>query len=64
LEVHSLLCSLGEFEEEHEDEVGGIGRGKLGQFYSWRSYGSLGPYYLVVFILAWRRAHYSRRAHT
>jgi hypothetical protein len=25
LEAHSLLCSLGEFEREHEDEVGSYG---------------------------------------
>jgi hypothetical protein len=32
--------------------------GKLGRFLAWRSFGSLGPYYLMVyFILAWRRAH-------
>jgi hypothetical protein len=57
LEAHSFIYSLGELEREYEDEVGGIGRGQLGRFYSWRSYGSLGPYYLVVIILAWRRAH-------
>ena len=62
-EAHSLLCSLGEFEREHEDEVGSYGRGQLGHFYSWRSYGSLDPYYFVLITLAWRRAHYRRRAH-
>jgi hypothetical protein len=40
LEAHSFIYSLGEFEREYEDEVGGIGRGQLGRFYSWRSYGS------------------------
>jgi hypothetical protein len=57
LEAHSFIYSLGEIEREYDDEVGHIRRGQLGHFYSWRSYGSLGPYYLVVIILAWRRAH-------
>ena len=55
--AHSLICSLGEFEREHEDEVGSIGRGHLGRFYSWRRYGSLDPYLFVVINIAWRRAH-------
>jgi hypothetical protein len=62
--IHSFICSLGELEREHEDEVGSNGRGKLGCFYSWRSYGSLDPYYFLVITLAWRRAHYRRRAQT
>jgi hypothetical protein len=63
-EAHSSICSLGEFEREHEDEVGSIGRGHLGRFYSWRRYGSLDPYYFLVISISWRRVHYRRRAHT
>jgi hypothetical protein len=61
--IRSLLCSLEEKEEEHELENGGIGRGQLGRFLAWRSFGSSGPYYLMVVILAWRRAHLRRREH-
>jgi hypothetical protein len=57
LEAHSFIYSLGEFEREYEDEVGSIGRGQLGRFYSWKSYGSLGPYYFVVINSTWRRVH-------
>jgi hypothetical protein len=57
LEAHSFICSLGEFERQHEDEVGGIERGQFGNFFSWRSYGILVAYYFVVIILARRRAH-------
>jgi hypothetical protein len=49
--------------KEHELENGGIGRGQIGRFLAWRSFGSLGPYYLMVVTLAERRAHLRRRAH-
>ena len=55
---HSLICSLQEFEREKEDEVSGRCRGKLGHLLAWRAHGSLGPYYLMLIILAWRRAHH------
>jgi hypothetical protein len=44
--------------EELEEGNGGIGRGQLGHFLAWRSFRNSGPYYLMVVILAWRRAHH------
>jgi hypothetical protein len=58
LEAHSLVCSLREFGEGQEDENGSIGRGELGCHLSWRAHGGLGPHYLLVLVIAWRRAHH------
>jgi hypothetical protein len=59
----SLVCSPREFGEGQEDENGSIGRGELGHHLSWRAHGGLGPHYLLVLVIAWRRAHLWRRAH-
>jgi hypothetical protein len=59
----SLICSLLEFEREQEDEVSGIGRGKLGRLLAWRESTGL---VLSVFsgeLPVLRRAHLGRRAH-
>jgi hypothetical protein len=45
------------------DKNGSIGRGDLGHHLSWRAHGGLGPHYLLVLVVAWRRAHLWRRAH-
>jgi hypothetical protein len=50
--------------EGQEDGNGSIERGKLGHLLPWRARGGLGPYYLLVLVIARRRAHLWRRAHT
>jgi hypothetical protein len=63
-EAHSLVCSLRELGKEKEDGNGSIERGKLGRLLPWRAHGGLDPYYFVVLVIARRRAHLWRRAHT
>jgi hypothetical protein len=63
LEAYSLVCSPREFGEGQEDDNGSIGRGELGRHLSWRAHGGLGPHYLLVLVIAWRREHMWRRAH-
>jgi hypothetical protein len=58
--AHSLICSLGEFEREHEDEVGGWSSGNIGHFYPWRQPASLGPHLFGRVVLPWRRAHHQQ----
>jgi len=58
---HSLICSLGEIRREQEDEVSGIGRGKLGHLLVWRAHGGLVPSLFSGDILHLRRAHLRRR---
>ena len=60
---HSLICSLQEFEREQEDEVSGIGRGKLGRLLAWRAHGGLVPSLFSGELPVLRRAHLRRRAH-
>jgi hypothetical protein len=60
---HSLICSLLEFEREQEDEVSGIGRGKLGCLLAWREPASLVPSLFSGELLHLRREHLRRRAH-
>jgi hypothetical protein len=64
MEAHSFIYSLGELEREYQDEVGNIERGQQGCLLPWRALGGFGSHYFVVITLAWRRAHYRRRAHT
>jgi hypothetical protein len=54
---HSLICSLQEFEREKEDEVSGIGRGKLGRLLAWREPVGLEPSLFSGELLHLRRAH-------
>jgi hypothetical protein len=61
---YSLVCSPRKLGEGQEDENGSIERGKLGRLHPWRAHGRLGPYYLLVLVIACRRAHLWRRAHT
>jgi hypothetical protein len=60
---HSLICSLGEIEREQEDEVSGIGRGKLGRLLAWRAHGGLVPCLFIEELPVLRRAHLRRRVH-
>jgi len=47
-----------ELGEGQEDGNGSIERGKLRRLHPWRAHGGLGPYYLLVLVIAWRRAHH------
>jgi hypothetical protein len=60
---HSLICSLLEFEREQEDEVSGIGRGKLGRLLAWRESTDLVPSLFSGELPVLRRAYLRRRAH-
>jgi hypothetical protein len=60
---HSLIFSLQEFEREQEDEVSGIGRGKLGRLLAWRAHGGLVPSLFIEELAVLRRAHLRRRVH-
>ena len=55
---HSLISSLGEIQREQEDEVSGIGRGKLGRLLAWRAHGGLVPSLFSGELLVLRRAHH------
>jgi hypothetical protein len=61
--VHSLICSLGEIQRKQEDDVLGIGRGKLGHLLAWRAHGGLVPSLFSGELPVLRRAHLRRRAH-
>jgi hypothetical protein len=63
-EAHSLICSLGEFERRNGDGNGSIVLGKLGHLHPWRAHAGLDPHYFLVLVIAWRRVHSRRRAHT
>jgi hypothetical protein len=48
---------------EKEDEVLGIGKGKLGHLLAWRAQGGLVPCLLTKELPYLRRAHLRRRVH-
>jgi hypothetical protein len=52
LEAHSLICSPRELGEGQEDGNGSIERGKLGRLHPWKAHGGLGPYYLLLLVIA------------